>query len=63
VVRSSIPDGKRCSICAAADTGERVKVADYVTPGVGLELPPLPDPNCLGGAGRCRCGWFAIYSR
>jgi hypothetical protein len=63
VVRSSIPDGKRCSVCAAADTGERVKVADYVTPGVGLELPPLPDPNCLGGAGRCRCGWFAIYSR
>ena len=63
VVRSSIPDGKRCSICAAADTGERVKVADYVTAGVGLELPPLPDPNCLGGAGRCRCGWFAIYSR
>jgi len=63
VVRSSIPDGNRCSICAAADTGERVKVADYVTPGVGLELPPLPDPNCLGGAGRCRCGWFAIYSR
>jgi hypothetical protein len=63
VVRSSIPDGKRCSICAAADTGERVKVSDYVTPGVGLELPPLPDPNCLGGAGRCRCGWFAIYSR
>ena len=63
VVRSSIPDGKRCSICAAADTGERVKVSDYVTKGVGLELPPLPDPNCLGGAGRCRCGWFAIYSR
>lgn len=63
VVRSSIPDGKRCSICAAADTGDRVKVADYVVPGRGLELPPLPDPNCLGGAGRCRCGWFAIYSR
>ena len=63
VVRSSIPDGKRCSICAAADTGERVRVSDYVTKGVGLELPPLPDPNCLGGAGRCRCGWFAIYSR
>ena len=63
VVRSSIPDGKRCSICAAADTGDRVKVADYVVAGRGLELPPLPDPNCLGGAGRCRCGWFAIYSR
>jgi hypothetical protein len=55
--------GERCSICAAADTGERVRVSDYVTKGVGLELPPLPDPNCLGGAGRCRCGWFAIYSR
>jgi hypothetical protein len=64
VVRSSIPDGNRCAICAAADTGERVKVADYITADQSaLQLPPLPDPNCLGGAGRCRCGWFAIYSR
>lgn len=64
VVRSSIPDGNRCSICAAADTGERVKVSDYITADKSaLQLPPLPDPNCLGGAGRCRCGWFAIYSR
>ena len=64
VVRSSIPDGNRCSICAAADTGERVKVSDYISAnGATLNLPPLPDPNCLGGAGRCRCGWFAIYAR
>ena len=64
VVRSSIPDGNRCSICAAADTGARIKVEDYITPDKSrLELPPLPDPNCLGGAGRCRCGYFAIYSR
>lgn len=64
VVRSSIPDGNRCSICAAADTGERVRVADYISANKdSLNLPPLPDPNCLGGAGRCRCGWFAIYSR
>jgi hypothetical protein len=64
VVRSSIPDGNRCSICAAADTGERVRVADYISADKSsLNLPPLPDPNCLGGAGRCRCGWFAIYSR
>jgi hypothetical protein len=64
VVRSSIPDGNRCSICAAADTGERVKVSDYISADKSsLNLPPLPDPNCLGGAGRCRCGWFAIYSR
>lgn len=64
VVRSSIPDGNRCSICAAADTGARIRVEDYITPDKSrLELPPLPDPNCLGGAGRCRCGYFAIYSR
>jgi hypothetical protein len=64
VVRSSIPDGNRCSICAAADTGERVRVSDYISADKSsLNLPPLPDPNCLGGAGRCRCGWFAIYSR
>jgi len=64
VVRSSIPDGNRCSICAAADTGERVKVSDYISADKSsLNLPPLPDPNCLGGAGRCRCGWFAIYAR
>jgi hypothetical protein len=64
VVRSSIPDGKRCSVCKAADTGERVRVSDYISADKSsLNLPPLPDPNCLGGAGRCRCGWFAIYSR
>ena len=29
----------------------------------GLELPPLPDPDCKGGASRCRCGWFVIYGK
>lgn len=62
VVRSSIPDGERCSVCADADTGERLNVADYVVGGA-LQLPPLPDPNCLGGVGRCRCGYFAIFKR
>ena len=28
-----------------------------------LELPPLPDPDCKGGASRCRCGWFVIYGK
>jgi hypothetical protein len=25
------------------------------------EIPELPDPECLGGANRCRCGWFVVY--
>jgi len=62
VIRSSIPDGARCEVCAAADTGEKLDVADYVVGG-SLQLPPLPDPNCLGGVGRCRCGYFAIFKR
>lgn len=62
VVRSSIPDGERCQVCADADTGERLNVADFVVGG-SLQLPPLPDPNCLGGVGRCRCGYFAIFKR
>ena len=62
VIRSSIPDGERCQVCADADTGEKIEVADYVSGGA-LKLPPLPDPNCLGGVGRCRCGYFAIFKR
>ena len=56
LIRSSIPDGKRCSICAERD-GEEVNMAGNPD----AEIPELPDPECLGGANRCRCGWFVVY--
>jgi hypothetical protein len=60
LIRSSVPDKERCDHCAAAD-GQEVEPAKLVRGGK-LKLPPLPDPKCKGGVGRCRCGWFAIYS-
>ena len=59
VIRSSIPDGDRCEVCAEMD-GTEYNVRDFVV-GTDLKLPPLPDPNCLGGAGRCRCGYIGLY--
>ncbi len=59
VIRSSIPDGDRCEVCAAMD-GTEYNVRSFVV-GNDLQLPPLPDPNCLGGAGRCRCGYIGLY--
>lgn len=62
-VRSSIPDGKRCDICAERD-GQRVMLVDPDgEPIDDIELPPLPDPDCAGGSSRCRCGWFVIYGK
>lgn len=59
VIRSSINDENRCSVCEQMD-GKEYKVADFVV-GNDLQLPPLPDPDCLGGAGRCRCGYIGLY--
>ena len=58
VIRTSIPDGNRCEVCAAAD-GERYDVASFVVGGK-LALPPLPDPNCEGRED-CRCGYIGVY--
>ena len=58
LIRSSIPDGSRCSICAERD-GEEVNMAGNPD----AEIPELPDPDCLGGANRCRCGWFVVYGK
>lgn len=58
LIRSSIPDGNRCSICAERD-GEEVNMANDPD----TEIPELPDPECLGGANRCRCGWFVVYGK
>jgi hypothetical protein len=59
VIRTSIPDADRCEVCEKLD-GETYEVRDFVV-GNDLKLPPLPDPNCLGGAGRCRCGYIGLY--
>ncbi len=58
LIRSSIPDGNRCSICAERD-GEEVNMANDPD----TEIPELPDPECLGGPNRCRCGWFVVYGK
>ena len=58
LIRSSIPDGSRCSICAERD-GEEVNMANDPD----VEIPELPDPECLGGPNRCRCGWFVVYGK
>lgn len=59
VIRSSINDSNRCDVCATLD-GKEYNVRDFVV-GTDLQLPPLPDPDCLGGAGRCRCGYIGLY--
>lgn len=59
VIRTSIPDGDRCDVCERED-GQTYEVKNFVV-GSELKLPPLPDPNCLGGAGRCRCGYIGLY--
>ena len=59
VIRSSINDADRCDVCESLD-GKEYNVRDFVV-GTDLQLPPLPDPDCLGGAGRCRCGYIGLY--
>jgi len=59
VIRSSINDTDRCDVCELLD-GKEYNVRDFVV-GTDLQLPPLPDPDCLGGAGRCRCGYIGLY--
>ena len=59
VIRSSINDADRCDVCESMD-GKEYNVRDFVV-GTDLQLPPLPDPDCLGGAGRCRCGYIGLY--
>ena len=59
VIRSSINDENRCEVCASLD-GTEYDVASFVV-GTELKLPPLPDPDCQGGAGRCRCGYIGLY--
>jgi hypothetical protein len=59
VIRTAILDGNACQHCKDSD-GLKYKVSDWVNSGK-LVLPELPDPECAGGVGRCRCGWFAIW--
>lgn len=59
VIRTAILDGNACQHCKDSD-GQKYKVSEWVNNNQ-LALPELPDPECAGGVGRCRCGWFAIW--
>ncbi len=47
--RTGILDSNICGNCADGDGDE------YDSPDAADSSEPLPDPNCDGGAGRCRC--------
>lgn len=59
VVRTSVNDTRRCSICTARD-GERY---DLPADQREFEANPLPDPECLGGTRYCRCGYLLQWAR
>lgn len=59
VVRTSIRDLRRCEHC------ERLSQTTFELPQQMAEWQrmPLPDPDCEGGAERCRCGWLVEWRR
>lgn len=50
---SAIMDGNTCAVCAAADEDFNAGTRDE--PYELSELPPAPNPQCLGTINRCRC--------
>lgn len=54
VRRQSIRDQRRCGHCASRD-GVVYAIPEQVEE---YRSEPLPDPECAGGAQRCRCGWL-----
>lgn len=51
--RASFEDSSRCSVCRGkSQTFYEVDA-----------LPDLPDPECLGGVARCRCGLVPVFGR
>ena len=54
VVRTSVNDPRRCSVC------EDLSGTTFDLPRQQRQFDemPLPDPDCLGGTRYCRCGWL-----
>lgn len=58
LVRATVWDRARCGHCESMD-GVTVDLTD---PQIGPDqIPALPDPDCDGGAERCRCGWIIVW--
>jgi hypothetical protein len=59
VVRTSIRDLRRCEHC------EQLSQTTFELPEqmAQWQRMPLPDPDCEGGAERCRCGWLVEWRR
>lgn len=51
--RASFEDSNRCRVCRAQS--QTFHPVD--------DLPQLPDPECLGGVSRCRCGLVPVFAR
>lgn len=59
VVRTSVNDPRRCSVCEKASG----TTFDLPAQQAQFDAMPLPDPNCLGGTRYCRCGWLLRWVR
>lgn len=59
VVRTSVNDARRCSVCE----GRSGTSYDLPRQQRQFEAMPLPDPDCLGGTRFCRCGWLLRWVR
>lgn len=59
VVRTSVNDKRRCSVCTRLD----LTTFDLPAQQAQFDAMPLPDPNCLGGTRYCRCGWLLRWVR
>ena len=59
VVRTSVNDPRRCSVC------EDLSGTTFDLPRQQRQFDdmPLPDPDCLGGTRYCRCGWLLRWVR
>jgi hypothetical protein len=53
---SAAMDSNTCGVCEAADGREEPSLAE-----ADASLPATPNPECLGGAERCRCIWVVDY--
>jgi len=60
LIRTGVPDGNICPHCESLD-GQTIIVANQEVGGGAFALPELPDPECDGGVGACRCGWLVVW--